>query len=92
MIDFTDVFTVREIADDVLGGKISTTAVRHWIHEGIGKPRIKLKAHRLGTRILVQRDDLIEFLEAIRDPELYRRQQKSRRVTDATRRLEKAGC
>lgn len=88
----TDLLTSEQVAIEVFAGAVSPHSVRRWIAKGVGVPKVKLPARRLGRNYFVARADAEAFRERIGDPELYRRRQTTERARGAVRRLQKAGA
>lgn len=63
-----DMLTPTEAADALrkLGARIGPPGVRYWVREGIGGRR--LPATRAGSRILIRRADLMQFVEKVNAP------------------------
>jgi hypothetical protein len=91
-IDLTDCLTLKQAKTEVFADKVSTFSIRRWGVKGIGKPPVKLPIIRVGGVWVIRRQDAEEFKLAMQDPDLYRRNQKSKRVTKARKRLAEAGC
>jgi hypothetical protein len=92
LANLESLYSISEVAEKLLAGKVSSFSVRRWIAKGCGTPKVKLPAVRLGNQYFVDKTDLETFLQAINEPELHRKRQKSERVTKARRKLLKAGC
>lgn len=88
-----DLMDLKEVSA-LLGGKISTHSVRRWIARGVGRPRAKLPAWRLGAKYYVSRAQLDEFLVDInRDvSRFHRSSSRSRRAEAAKQKLQAAGA
>ena len=88
-----DLLSLNEVSA-VLGGRISTHSVRRWIARGVGRPRAKLPARRLGAKYYVSRADLNEFLVVINsdDSRFHRNSAKSKRAEAAKQKLQAAGA
>jgi hypothetical protein len=87
-----DTLSIEEAKHQWFGDKVSTHTLRRWIAKGVGAPKIKLKAVRIGGRYFLRRRDVEEFVAATKDPELYRRHQLTIRAERAKRRLIAAGA
>lgn len=61
-----DTLSIEEAKHQWFGDRISTHAIRRWIARGVGVPKIKLKALRIGGRYFLRWRDVEEFLEAIK--------------------------
>ena len=86
-----DLLSISQVAREVCSGKVSPHSVRG-IVKGIGKPRIKLPATRIGGVYYVSRQEAVEFLAAAGDRELYRRRKQTERTERAKQRLIAAGA
>ena len=85
-------FSIPQATREFFGGNVSTFAVRRWIAEGIGHPKVRLHATRIGGQYFISPADAEAFIEALRDPSAFARRQKSERVEKAKARLQKAGA
>ena len=83
--------SVPEIVERVSpdGKPVSEHSVRRWIASGLGTPRVKLKAIRVGKKYFSSAEWVDEFLAAIQNPSLFVREEKRGRLSAAHRRLEK---
>lgn len=88
----SELLSIEEVVETVFGGKLSLPSVRRWIAKGIGRPKVKLPATRIGRVYYVREDDAREFLAALADPELYRQRKRSERVQKAVEQLEAMGA
>lgn len=67
LVSADDFLTIEQCRYEVpaVGGKApGYTTIRKWIFTGVCGH--KLRAHRVGVRLIVRRSDLVAFLEAIR--------------------------
>jgi hypothetical protein len=86
---------LAEIARNEYGGLVTMHSVRRWVVDGVGQPRVKLPAIRLGTKYFVKIEDARKFWEAIQDPALHAKHARNtvaKRVKKAKKRLAKAGA
>ncbi len=74
------------------GPNISPFSVRRWIAKGVGRPAVRLKAVRLGGRWFLRPHDIADFINAMSDPELYRRRQTTQQCERAKARFQRAGA
>ena len=88
----TEYLSIAEVAEQVFSGRISGHSVRRWIAKGVGVPKVKLPATRMGRDYFVLRDDAEEFKQAVNNPDLYRRRKSTECNERAKRRLQKAGA
>ena len=79
MFNESEFLSIRDVAK-FLPGHPSVHSVRRWISRGVGTPRIRLKAVRVGTRFFVRRPDLDEFVESLQDPTNHRRRTQAERI------------
>ena len=88
----SEYLTIGEVAEQIFAGRISGHSVRRWIAKGVGVPKVKLPATRMGRDYFVLRDDAEEFKQAVNNPDLYRRRKSTERNERAKKRLEAAGA
>jgi len=88
----SELLTIDVATRRFFGSTVSPFSVRRWIAVGVGQPKIKLRAVRIGGRYFLRPSDVSDFLDAVADPELYRRRKRSERVARATARLQRAGA
>lgn len=85
-------YSVTQATVELFHRTASVHSVRRWIAKGIGSPRVKLNATRIGKYYFVTEDDVRAFKEAVADPSLFYRTQSTERNEKAKRRLVKAGA
>ena len=88
----SELFSIDEAAGRLFARRVSPHSVRRWIAQGIGSPRVRLKARRVGGRYFVRRADVDEFQKALEDPGVFARLKKTERAERAKERLVKAGA
>lgn len=84
--------SIAEATESVFKNTVTPFSVRRWTAKGVGSPPIKLPAKRIGGQYFIKESDAREFLDAISDPELFRRKQATKRSERAKRRLQRAGA
>lgn len=87
-----DPLTVKQATSEVFEDAVSPFSVRRWIARGVGVPKVKLPATRLGGVFLIERKDAELFKQASNNPELYQKRQRTERTEKAKRRLQEAGA
>jgi hypothetical protein len=88
----SELLGIDDATERFFGPTVSPFSVRRWIARGVGVPPVKLRAIRIGGRYFLRPCDVSEFIDAMADPELYRRRAKTERVEKAKTRLRKAGA
>lgn len=90
MLD-AEYITIPE-AMKLFGNKVHIASIRRWIAKGVGTPKIKLRAVRIGGQYFTKREWINEFGEACKDPSAFRRERNRSRATAAKERLQQAGA
>jgi len=87
----TEYLAIPQVAR-LFGGAVSYASIRRWISSGVGRPRVKLHAVRIGGQYFTTRQDVHDFMEACKDPQLFAHRKRNERSERAKRRLERAGA
>jgi hypothetical protein len=87
-----DLLGIEDATRRFFGSNVSPFSVRRWIAKGVGHPPVKLRAVRLAGRWFLRPSDINEFIDAVADPELYRRRQTTERCERAKQRLKQEGA
>jgi hypothetical protein len=70
----SELLSIDAAAKKLFGKTVSPFSLRRWIAVGVRKPAVRLKAIRIGGRYFLRPCDVDEFITAMADPGLYRRQ------------------
>lgn len=94
-MDANDLLPISQVAAETFEGCVTSHSVRRWVAKGVGHPRVKLPAVRLGCNYFVRRCDAEAYRQALSDPEVFaarQRSEQSERSKRAKKRLETAGA